>query len=153
MNESMLKPAGRLISAKRMSGLSLIEVLVALLVLSIGLLGLAALQTFSLQGSQNSYYRTLATSLAYEVSDFARVNRSVMLGPSCGTADLVDLLPDVSLGGNSWERFLEQFPAGTLTAVMTDCNAGEITITVGWAESRLADAVGGAESVVVVTRI
>jgi type IV pilus assembly protein PilV len=55
-------------------GFSLIEVLVALLVLSIGLLGLAALQTFSLQYNTGSYYRTQATFLAYEIIDRMRIN-------------------------------------------------------------------------------
>lgn len=122
-------------------GLSLIEVLVALLVLAIGLLGLAALQTVSLQGGQNAYYRTQATNLAYEVSDFARVNRSVVLA-TCN-------LPILA----GWTAFVgDQLPAGTLTANVSDCVNGEVTVTVTWAEGRLADA-SGAESVVVRTRI
>jgi type IV pilus assembly protein PilV len=123
-------------------GFSLIEVMVALLVLAIGLLGLAALQTVSLQGGQNAYYRTQATNLAYEVSDFARVNRSVVLA-TCN-------LPILA----GWTAFVgDQLPAGALTAAVTDCPNGEVTVTVTWSETRLADAAGGAESVVVRTRI
>jgi len=123
-------------------GMSLIEVLVALLVLSIGLLGLAALQTVSLQGGQNAYYRTQASNLAYEVSDFARVNRSVVLA----TCNLPIL--------DGWTNFVgNQLPAGALTAAVSNCAAGEVTVTVSWNESRLADAVAGIESVVVTTRI
>jgi type IV pilus assembly protein PilV len=55
-------------------GFSLIEVLVALLVLSIGLLGLAALQTTSLQYNTGSYFRTQATFLAYDILDRMRAN-------------------------------------------------------------------------------
>ena len=55
-------------------GFSLIEVLVALLVLSIGLLGLAALQTTSLQYNTGSYFRTQATFLAYDIIDRMRAN-------------------------------------------------------------------------------
>lgn len=62
----------------RHRGFSLIEVLVALLVLSIGLLGLAALQTFSLQYNTGSYYRTQATFLAYEIIDRMRVNSAAI---------------------------------------------------------------------------
>jgi len=122
--------------------MSLIEVLVALLVLSIGLLGLAALQTVSLQGGQSAYYRTQASNLAYEVSDFARVNRSVVLA-TCN-------LPILA----GWTNFVgNQLPAGALTAAVSDCAIGEVTVTVSWNESRLADAVAGSESVVVTTRI
>ena len=59
-------------------GVTLIEVLITLLVLAIGLLGLAALQGFSLQASSVSYYRTQATNVVYEVADFARANRSTI---------------------------------------------------------------------------
>ncbi|MBI3546356.1 MAG: type IV pilus modification protein PilV [Gammaproteobacteria bacterium] len=55
-------------------GFSLVEVLVALLVLSIGLMGLAALQTTSLQYNTGSYFRTQATFLAYDILDRMRAN-------------------------------------------------------------------------------
>lgn len=67
----------------RHRGFSLIEVLVALLVLSIGLLGLAALQTVSLQYNTGSYYRTQAAFLAYDIIDRMRVN-SVAVANSDG---------------------------------------------------------------------
>ncbi|MHB8455658.1 MAG: type IV pilus modification protein PilV [Acidiferrobacterales bacterium] len=58
----------------RQSGFSLIEVLVALLVLSIGLLGLAGLQVFSLRFNHQSYERTQATMLMYDMIDRMRAN-------------------------------------------------------------------------------
>lgn len=58
------------------SGFSLIEVLVALLVLSIGLLGLAALQTTGLKLNHQSYERTQAVMQAYDIIDRMRANRS-----------------------------------------------------------------------------
>ena len=60
-------------------GFSLIEVLVALLVLSIGLLGLAALQTTSLQYNTGSYFRTQATFLAYDIIDRMRANTDAVV--------------------------------------------------------------------------
>lgn len=59
---------------KRHGGFSLLEVLIALLVLSIGLLGLAALQTTGLKFNQQSYQRTQATLLSYEILDRIRAN-------------------------------------------------------------------------------
>jgi len=55
-------------------GFSLVEVLVALLVLSVGLLGLAGLQMRGLQANQMSYLRSQATQLAYDISDRMRAN-------------------------------------------------------------------------------
>jgi type IV pilus assembly protein PilV len=60
--------------ARAISGFSLVEVLVALLVLSIGLLGLASLQTFGLRYNQQSYQRTQAVYQAYDVVDRIRAN-------------------------------------------------------------------------------
>ena len=58
----------------RHCGFSLLEVLIALLVLSIGLLGLAALQTTGLKFNQQSYQRSQATLLSYEILDRIRAN-------------------------------------------------------------------------------
>lgn len=67
------------------SGFSLVEVMVALLVLSIGLLGLAALQTTSLQYNTDSYTRTQATLLAYDIIDRMRANS---IGLNAGNYDV-----------------------------------------------------------------
>ena len=55
-------------------GFTLLEVLVALLILAIGLLGLAALQSVSLKYNHQSYERTQATLLAYDMLDRMRAN-------------------------------------------------------------------------------
>lgn len=60
---------------RRAAGVTLIEVLVAVLVLSLGLLGYAALLAFSLKANQSANFRTQATVLAYEALDMIRANR------------------------------------------------------------------------------
>ena len=55
-------------------GFTLLEVLIALLVLSIGLLGLAALQTVGLRSNQMASMRTQAIQTAYDISDRMRAN-------------------------------------------------------------------------------
>lgn len=59
-------------------GFTLLEVLIALLVLSIGLLGLAALQTVGLRSNQMANMRTLATQIAYDMTDRMRANQTGM---------------------------------------------------------------------------
>jgi type IV pilus assembly protein PilV len=56
------------------SGFTLIEVLVAIIVLAIGLLGLANLQTVSLHNDQSAYLRTQAIWLANDMADRMRSN-------------------------------------------------------------------------------
>ncbi len=58
----------------RQRGFSLIEVMVALLVLAIGLLGLAGLQTLGLKFNTQSYQRTQAVLNAYDIIDRIRAN-------------------------------------------------------------------------------
>jgi len=59
---------------RRQSGFSLLEVLIAVLVLAIGLLGLAALQTTVLRSNHSANLRTQATLLAYDMTDRLRAN-------------------------------------------------------------------------------
>ncbi|NCO19451.1 MAG: type IV pilus modification protein PilV [Gammaproteobacteria bacterium] len=110
--------------ARNQRGLTLIEILVTLLVLSVGLMGLAALQGFSLQAGQISYLRTQATNFAYEVADDARANRSVVAASGS--------IPNEAF----WEaRAAELLPGGT---VDFDVAAGgnAITVTVSWTDDR-----------------
>src|SRR4030065_2717121 len=62
-----------------MRGFTLLEVLVAIVVMSIGLLGLAGLMASSLKNSHSAYQRTQATWLAYDALDRMRANRQVAL--------------------------------------------------------------------------
>jgi type IV pilus assembly protein PilV len=59
----------------RNAGFTLIEVLVALVVLSMGLLGVAALQLTSLRANTSAAQRSQATFLAYDIADRMRANR------------------------------------------------------------------------------
>ncbi len=58
----------------KQAGASLVEVLVAVVVVSVGLVGLAALQTVSMRNNQSAYLRTQATFLTYDILDRMRAN-------------------------------------------------------------------------------
>ena len=75
-------------STRYQKGFSLVEILVALLVLSIGLLGLAALQTTSLKYNTDSYFRTQATYFVYDIVDRMRANSASVVDG--GTYDVPD---------------------------------------------------------------
>lgn len=63
-------------------GFSLIEILITLVVLSVGLLGLAALHAESLRSGRSAYLRTKAVSLASDMADRLRSNRPAALAGS-----------------------------------------------------------------------
>lgn len=64
---------------QRQHGATLIEVLIAVVVLSIGLLGLAGLQATSVKSNHSAYQRSQATLLAYDLADRMRANRTEAL--------------------------------------------------------------------------
>ncbi|MGM0517416.1 MAG: type IV pilus modification protein PilV [Pseudomonadota bacterium] len=64
---------------KHHEGFSLVEVLVALVVLSIGVLGVAALHATALKNNSSSYVRSQMTLAAYDLADRMRANRQAAL--------------------------------------------------------------------------
>lgn len=61
------------------AGFSLLEVLIATLVLSVGLLGLASLQVSSLKTTQNASLKQEATFVLYDLLERMRSNRQAVL--------------------------------------------------------------------------
>lgn len=125
-------------------GVTLVEVLITVLVFSVGLLGLAALQTLSLQLNHSSLMRSQATSFAYDLADRMRVNRQAALA---GAYDgLAEFGPDPQCDANStsdntagqdineWLSALAcALPAGNGRITRTDQT---VTITVRWDDTR-----------------
>lgn len=123
-----------------MRGIGLIEVLVAMFILAIGVLGAAAMQMNALKFNQNAAQRSQATFLAYEIADSMRANRAAALA---GNYDLAlsaatptgTTIPQTDLG--RWRAALAQrLPAGNGSIVR---NGAVFTITIQWDESRLGN--------------
>lgn len=118
------------------AGFTLIEVLVTLLILSVGLIGLAALQAKSLQYNQGSYLRSQANILAYDIIDRMRINRkraqegayNLALDaatPSGSELHQVDL--------HEWIGLLSStLPAGD---GQVGCNSVSCEVSVAWTEA------------------
>lgn len=73
------RPAGR----GRQDGATLIEVLVAVLLLSFGIVGLAGLQMNGAKFNHGSYLRSQGTALAYDMADRIRANLDACEGAAC----------------------------------------------------------------------
>jgi len=58
----------------RQDGFTLLEVLIAVVILSIGLLGVAGMQAVSLKNNHAAYTKTLATNLASDIAERIRAN-------------------------------------------------------------------------------
>ena len=72
----------RLLKAQRQQGFTLIEVLVAIIVFSFGLLGMVGMQAFALQSNREARLQSEATSLARELAEMMRGNRQIAVKPT-----------------------------------------------------------------------
>ena len=141
MNTSTLilrRPASH--AAQR--GLTLIEVLVSLLILSIGILGLATLQTASLNFNNASAQRTQATVLAYDMADRMRANRAAAVAgdydlalaatpPACAAPAAGGSVAAQDL--SAWRMALAcRLPLGNGSIAR---NGNEVTLSVVWDDS------------------
>jgi type IV pilus assembly protein PilV len=74
----------------RRNGFTLLEVLIALLVFSFGLLGMAGLLAVSVQTNHSAYLRTQATFLAQGMADRMRANNLGLWNNGSATASAYD---------------------------------------------------------------
>ncbi|WP_210396391.1 type IV pilus modification protein PilV [Motiliproteus sediminis] len=70
------------LSRSSQRGVSMMEVLIALVLLTTALLGATALQLTGLQNNRSAYYRSQASLLAYDFADRIRVNAGYALADS-----------------------------------------------------------------------
>ncbi|MXS86001.1 type IV pilus modification protein PilV [Nitrosomonas sp. HPC101] len=138
------------------TGISMVEVLVAIIVLSIGLLGLAGLQTVGLKHNQSANFRSIASMMAYSILDSMRANR-VAAGEggyapakdSAGTETKAESLAFPEQDMKAWLKELAlRLPEGTGTVDVDIDN--KVTITIQWDDSRGALA---AQQFVMTTRL
>jgi len=152
----------------RQGGFTLLEVLIALLVLSIGLLGIGKLMMLSARANDSAYMRSQATALAYTILDAMRANRQAAIVQGYDAAmgvfpgPVVCTVPapcnsgqqaqnDLNLWGTSLAAALPlgQGSVATLTAGANNVTA---TVTVQWADKVAEQSFGApAGNVVAIT--
>lgn len=136
-----------LLSAKAtQGGFTLLEVLVAIVVLSIGLLGLAGLQAAGLRNNQGAYLRTIATQQAYDMADRMRANPTAVTGGSYDSISGTGSDPGCITTGCSSAQMAQydayewnttnQNALPTGKGTVTRVAANRFTITVMWDDAR-----------------
>jgi type IV pilus assembly protein PilV len=73
-------------SLQKQRGFTLIEALVAFLILSVGMLGIASLQTLSLKAGSTAMYRTAAIMNVDEIIENMRANQTAIASYAAGTS-------------------------------------------------------------------
>jgi len=115
----------------RQAGMTLIEILIAVLVLVIGMLGMAAMQLQSLKFSESAKWRSHATFLAYDIVERIRANKSdaaqyVHAAGSSWPSDSASAIYDIDL--YEWSEQLKLIKGDTGSSVAL--NGSTVTVTI-----------------------
>ncbi|MDE3209501.1 MAG: type IV pilus modification protein PilV [Pseudomonadota bacterium] len=141
------------------SGVGLIEVMVAVLVLSIGFLGVAALQVVSLSTNNSAMARSMAVIASYSIQDAMRADIANARAGSYNTGTTpikANACPAAGTTLATWQ--LNQWcaelgnrlgAAASTTGAIKCSNTGDCTVTITFDDSR--SGVGGSNAQQVVT--
>lgn len=134
---------------ERQSGMTLVEVMISLLVLSVGLLGAAALQLNALKYTDSSTMNSQASFIAYDMLDRIRANPcSNATQNPCSSPGADYILASLSnaptsvTGGavrdQDWLDFANNIKnfAGAGAAASISVAAGVVTINITWNDTR-----------------
>ncbi len=140
-----MKKSSNVTARYRQVGLSLIEVLIALIILAIGLLGTAAMQTLSMESTVNANYRSVALYMANDLIDRIRANpvahenghydstAGAVLNSACTTSTGCTPAEMAKNDVQEWLNGLSnKLPSGTGT--ITRGTGDAYVITVSWRE-------------------
>lgn len=127
-------------TASHSDGMTLIEVLVTLVIISVGLLGVAALQLTTVRNNYDSFVRSQAAMLASDMLDRMRANRNRVAQYVVAIDDDVDEETPEGADTDRWRNTLAaQLPNGR-GAIAFDDPSDIVTITIQWSERANAPA-------------
>lgn len=127
-------------SRERQSGVSLLEILIAVVVLSLGLLGLAGLQLTSLRNNQSALERSSAVMATYTIVEAMHADRTAVTAGGFnhtlgGSAPTAATFPAESIA--TWLVLLrDALGPDARGSIACAAGTGACTITVEWDDSR-----------------
>jgi type IV pilus assembly protein PilV len=153
----MFRYATRRIGTRTQAGAGLLEVMISVLIMGIGLLGIAAMQATALRNGQSSLERSQVVVQSYAIMDVMRANRIDAIAgyyntsgtdPQCAAG-----APDASQPAgqqsaqqevNTWLGSLKRSvgvagdssTCGSISCAANSIGGGTCTVTVQWDDSR-----------------
>jgi type IV pilus assembly protein PilV len=142
---------------QRQSGVGMLEVLIAVLIVSIGFLGMAALQAKALSTNNSAMARSMATVASYSILDAMRTDLTAAEAGAYNTTVTADACPAQgsslsSVQLNQWcQQLGDALGSTNTTSGKIACGGtGDCTITIQFDDSRAG--AGGSQQQVVETR-
>lgn len=134
----MIRPRRTSSSRQSQNGLSLLEVLIAVIILSLGLLGLAGLQMNALRNNQSAMERSMAVVESYSIIDAMRVDRENAVNGAFNLAIDANDPAGATFAANELGKWRGRLRAllGPDAAGSVACAAGTCTVTVRWNDQR-----------------
>jgi type IV pilus assembly protein PilV len=130
-------------------GMTLIEVLVALVILTVGLLGAAAIQLNALKYTDSSRMTSQASFIAYDIMDRIRANSGADYTVTPPTSGNLSVARDQDL--YDFTTNIINFGGATATGTIA-LNQRVYTITITWDDSRAANIANSRRSFVLTSR-
>jgi type IV pilus assembly protein PilV len=124
--------------ASHQRGVSLIEVLVAVLILSIGLMGVATLQLRTLRNNSSSLERGAAVAQAYAIVDAMRADRDNAIAGNFNITIDAAAVTGTTFAAVTLVEWRNSITAalGTGASGSVSCNGALCTIVVRWNDER-----------------
>lgn len=133
-------PAGTPPHARRQRGVGLIDALIAIAILSFGMLGMTRLQGRMVTASTDAQLRTTAVQLADELLSTVLVdvgNAACYTRPQTGTCGNTAAVTRTT----DWSTRVAAALPGTVTSgVVLNAGTGQMTVTIGWTARQGEDA-------------
>lgn len=151
-------------------GFSLIEVMIAVLVMSLGLLGVASTLVVSLRSASSNYLKQQAVQYTYDITDRMRANAGAAADPT-GANPYITALSAPSAGAPSpncsaapcnatqmaaydvwqWKMLLQNNLPGGLGQIQVNpagpaANLARVVVTVDWSGQRVQSSFNGTPS-------
>ncbi|MGM0915624.1 MAG: type IV pilus modification protein PilV [Pseudomonadota bacterium] len=118
-------------------GFTLLEVIIAVLVLSVGLLGIAGLQLKALQGAHLAHQRTVASLAAQDARERVWYELAARIESEADTVcPPEEDLTTITAVGSEWHDHWEPYLPGLVTDAIEPQPDCSFEITVDWTENR-----------------
>ena len=134
----------------RQCGMTLIEVMVATLILSSGLLGAAAVQISALKHTDSALMTSQASFIAYSMLDRVRANKQADYRYSSAGGAVSSGVVNQDL--NDFKRNILEFGGETATGMIAATDR-EVSITLEWSDARRASHIGSRQTLTLTSQI